>query len=285
MLDDFYIGRKIGNRYDIVEQIGNFSLGTMYLARSSHDQTPKEVALLLLHNCNEPSYEALKLHFSKQLKHAHIRNVFEFGRDEKSNQMFIAMETFDGEPLSALLTGRPFAMSFVSRLFEQICAGVKAAHDHGIVHGAIDPQNILVSASGDAEFVKLTNFGVLAILEDNQEIDDRAPEINYNPYYFSPEQIKGQKPDERSDVYALGCLLYEMLSGHPPYSEQKRSEFQVVFAKLTEQPIRLSDINPDISPALTEVVMKAISEDPLQRNRSVDDLLASFLSTVPAERK
>lgn len=116
--------------------------------------------------------------------------------------------------------------------------------------------------------------------QDTEVVDDRDVDLIFNPYFISPEQIKDQKPDERSDIYSLGCLLYEMLSGHAPYSEESENPMQVLFAKVTAQPMRTSD---DIAPSLFEVVTKATRDDPKQRYQSVDELLKSFLGAVSCE--
>ena len=195
------------------------------------------------------------------LSHPNILTVYDFGFDH--DELFIVMEYIPGKDLKALLSERKrFSVEDAIPLMVQACAGIGYAHRLGRVHGNIKPHRLIVTPDGH---LKITGFGLTHLLFPI------LPDANLaSPQYFSPEQEVGKRPSPASDVYSLGVVLYEMLTGALPFSERTRVELARMHFKAG--PIPLGEYVPDLPSALEQTILKALSEEPAARYGTADEL-------------
>ena len=228
------------------------------------------VAIKVLHE-NYSNDEAFQHRFRQEaraaanLSHPNIVTVHDFGFDQ--GQLFIVMEHIPGKDLKTLLRQRGrYSVEDAIPLIVQACAGIGYAHRAGLVHCDIKPHNMIVTP--DAR-LKVTDFGIARALSTIMP-DERADVVWGSPQYFSPEQAVGEGPSPSSDVYSLGIVLYEVLTGALPFTAPSSEELARMH--LEEPPIPPSEYIPDIPPALEEIVLKVLSKEPAARYRTADQL-------------
>jgi serine/threonine-protein kinase len=183
------------------------------------------------------------------------------------------MEFVRGYTLSELLDeaeNRQMPTRAAGGITRQICRGLQAAHEQGIIHRDIKPQNVLVDAKGEA---KLMDFGIARMAETMEGVT-QAGLIVGTPHYMSPEQVQGKPLDARSDVYSLGVMIYEMLVGHRPF--ESSSLTGVLAAHITEKPKPPIDLRPDIGSTVNAVVLRCLAKDPAARYANAGELLAEM---------
>jgi serine/threonine protein kinase len=215
-----WIGRRVGS-YEIVEEIGAGGMGEVYRAIRADDQFHKQVAIKLVRVGYDSDFIVARFRTERQvlagLEHPNIARLLD-GGTTKEGIPYFAMELIDGQPLYEYCDSRELNTSDRLRLFLQICSAVQYAHQRLIVHRDLKPGNILVTADGTP---KLLDFGIAKILESASTSESsQATETIFRfltPEYASPEQIRGEAVTTSSDVYSLGLLLYEILTGHRPY--------------------------------------------------------------------
>lgn len=199
------------------------------------------------------------------LSHPNIVTVHDFGLD--ASRLFIVMEFVPGTDLKTILKerGRLDVDEAIS-LIVQACAGIGYAHRAGLVHCDVKPHNMLVTPD---QRLKVTDFGIARALSSIAP-DEKHDVVWGSPLYFSPEQAAGQAPSPASDVYSLGVVLYEMLTGQLPFTATDPVEL----ARLHREsvPVAPRRINPDIPPALDQIIMKVLSKEPSARYRTADQL-------------
>ena len=199
------------------------------------------------------------------LSHPNIVTVHDVGQD--NNTHYIVMEYIEGANLKDIIREEaPLSIARVLDLGIQICAGVGYAHRAQLVHADVKPQNILVT---DNSKVKVTDFGIAQALAATQP-QERQKVVWGSPHYFSPEQAQGEYPTPASDVYSLGIVLFEMLTGRLPFVGTDQQA--LALAHIRDAPPRLSEINPQIPTDLERIILKALSKDPNARHRSADVL-------------
>jgi len=206
------------------------------------------------------------------IHHPNVITIHDFGeRGEEKAPAFLVMELVKGTPLRDLLSSKDhFSIERSVRLMRGICAGAGAAHKLGIVHRDLKPENILVGAPDDDyefESVKLVDFG-LAKLENEARAGSKVTVVG-TPYYMSPEQCMGEPLDARSDVYSLGAMFYEMLSGHRPFAAQTVSG--VINKHLYEEATPLA-ASLGVPRRISGAIMQALRKDPDDRQPTARDL-------------
>jgi eukaryotic-like serine/threonine-protein kinase len=275
------IGQTISH-YRILEQLGAGGMGIVYKARDS--RLDRAVAIKLL-----PEELAQKPHtlerFRREaraasaLNHPGICTVYDIG--EQDNRAFIVMEFIDGETLRTHIHGKPLPLEEILTLGIQIAEALDAAHGEGIIHRDIKPANIFVTKRGQA---KVLDFGIAKLVPKgvasaNGDFSDEVPIpdstsivgiISGTPSYMSPEQVRGDNLDPRTDIFSLGLVLYEMATGRQAFSGATGG--MIIEAVLTRSPISARTINPDIPARFEEIINKALHKDRDQRHQHAADL-------------
>jgi predicted Ser/Thr protein kinase len=272
---DPLIGHVIDRKYELLARLGEGGMSVVYRARRVH--IGDDVAVKILTGKFVKDDAALarfrrEARAAAMLRHPNVITIHDFGEtDDEHAPAYIVMEFVRGTPLRELLnTEDHFAVERGVRLMRGICAGVGAAHRQGVVHRDLKPENILVVAPADdfeLESVRVVDFGLAKLLADAGAAPTGS--VVGTPYYMSPEQCLGEPLDARSDVYSLGAMFYEMLSGKRPFAAETVSG--VINRHLTEPP-------PPFSPALgiprriSTSIMHALAKEPADRPQTATDL-------------
>ncbi|HEY9733277.1 MAG TPA: serine/threonine-protein kinase [Drouetiella sp.] len=282
---DQLLGTLFADRYELISVIGRGATTTVYKAKDN--KLNLTVAVKVLRN-DSIFNEQLTRRFEQEchtlamLTHANIVKLFDSGVSE-SEQPYLVMEYVDGTSLKGLIeTDNSIDFVRVLKIFVQICAALGAAHERGIVHRDMKPANIMITKNADGEdLVKLLDFGVAKILVqgDTFQTKTQTGEMLGTLLYMSPEQCLEQVLDERCDVYSVGCVLFETLTGKPPLIG--RTAFETMNKHLTEMPPKLSKVRPDrhFDSRLDVAVAVAMAKDPKDRYQTIGDF-QSALSAI-----
>jgi serine/threonine protein kinase len=256
----------LNNRYRIEGRIGSGGMADVYRA---HDLTlERTVAIKLLRDdfSQDPTFRERFRQEAKaaaNLSHPNIVTIHDFGFDEK--QIFIVMEYVPGTDLKTILESRgSLSVDETLPLIIQACAGVGYAHRAGLIHCDVKPHNMIVTPD---QRLKVTDFGIARALASisSQEVNNV---VWGSPQYFSPEQAAGHPPSPASDVYSLGVVLYEMLTGRLPFIANTAAELSYMHRSVAPTPP--SSINPLIPPILDQADLKVLSKEPSARYRTAD---------------
>src|SRR5579863_2401166 len=251
-------GLKAG-RYEISGELGRGAMGVVYKATDPVIGRTVAVKTIKL------SEEGTGLSRPELLTHPNIVVVFDAG--EEDGLYYITMELVEGKSLQAHLDGgQAFALPRVLRIMEQTCNALQFAHERNVVHRDIKPANIMLTAD---DTVKVTDFGTAKILQFGTV--QQTAHVMGTPSYMSPEQVKGRAVDGRSDIFSLGVLLYEMVTGEKPFPGQNITT--VIYKIVNEEPVPPRQIDPSIHPGISAVVMKALSKEPETRYQSCREML------------
>lgn len=265
--------------YQIIEEIGRGGMATVY--KAWQPSLSRDVALKIL-----PPYfahdEELLLRFRHEakavakLRHPHIIQVFDF--HEEAEWFYLAMEYVAGGSLQQKLAraGRLDPGSAL-KLLAQVAEGLHHAHEKGFVHRDIKPSNILLTEEGQAV---ITDFGIVKALEGTGFTKTAQGGMGTSEY-MSPEQAKGNPVERRSDLYSLGIVLYEALVGSPPFVGE--SPLSVMHSQIYDDPAKPAERNPNISPAIEEIIIKLLAKDPEERFASGLEVVAALTSALPAD--
>ncbi|MGA9883400.1 MAG: protein kinase [Candidatus Acidiferrales bacterium] len=268
------------SHYRILEQIGAGGMGIVYKAVDS--RLDRAVALKFLPEELAQKPQALErfrreARAASALSHPGICTIYDIG--EQDGRTFIVMEFIDGETLRSHIHGKPLALQEIPRLGIQIAEALDAAHAEGIIHRDIKPANIFVTKRGQA---KVLDFGVAKLIPKGvalagADFDGEASDSNSlagivsgTPSYMSPEQIRGDTLDPRTDIFSFGLVLYEMATGRQAFGGATGG--MIIEAVLTRPPVAARSINPDIPPRLEEIINKALHKDRNQRHQHAAEL-------------
>lgn len=277
-LDELKLPFLFNDRFSIVEKLGSGGMGSIYKA---HDQLlSKDIAVKLINEQLSEEHIVRFQHEAKaiaKLKHENIVEVYDFAQS-KEEMFYLTMELIQGESMADLIKrkGRLSYTSFAT-LIEQVLAGLSHAHANGVIHRDIKPSNIMLAWDENEQVkVKLVDFGLAKFIKkEDQKLTQTGAPLG-SPYYISPEQVEGKQPDERADIYSLGCLMYEGLTGHVPFKED---EILATMAKrLSEPPPPFSDKAPDLvcPKELEKLVMKCLERKPDERFSSIAQIKIEF---------
>ena len=279
-------GDIIADRYRVVAPIGRGAMGTVY--RAEHVQISKVMAIKLLHRELQQNPENVarfhrEAESASRLNHPNTVHVFDFGRT-KSGSLYLVMDYVDGDDLAKVLDkDGPMPFGRVAYLCAQVAGSVEDAHAAGIVHRDLKPENVVITESRDGEMAKVLDFGLAKLFEGTVEAQvTSSGTIVGTPYYMSPEQIQGQELDGRSDVYAIGAIMYECVVGKPPF--EAPNPVGVLSKHLSEEPLRPSARSPLSVPAeADEIILRCLEKDPDHRYQTAEELkqaLIDYLATV-----
>ncbi len=258
----------LNNRYRLIQQIGSGGMAVIYKAQDLSLGRTVAIKILRPSLTSDASFAARFKNEARSvanLSHPNIVTVYDFGTSE--NTQFLVMEFVDGQDLKKVIKSEfPLTLDRVLSFGIQICAGIGFAHRAGIVHADIKPQNILVTRE---DVLKVTDFGIAQALASGTP-GERQAVVWGSPHYFSPEQARGERPTTASDVYSIGIVMFEMLTGRPPYSGKDQRE--LALAHLQAPVPMVTEINPNVPPNLAQIIYRTMSKDPAQRYRMADQL-------------
>jgi serine/threonine protein kinase/tetratricopeptide (TPR) repeat protein len=266
------IGQSLG-RYRILEKIGQGGMGIVY--RAHDERLDRDVALKVLpqgalsdeHARNRFQKEAITL---AKLSHPNIAIVHDFDSQEGTD--FLVIEYVPGETLSETLTEGPLSEHEIGELGTQLCDGLAAAHLRGVIHRDLKPANLRITPDGK---LKILDFGLARLLKPAGETDltqsvSQDQGLAGTIPYMSPEQLRGEPLDARSDIYSVGVVLYEMATGHRPYRQMHSPE--LISAILHDTPVAPSSLNHQISSQLDAIIFKTIDKNPQKRYQTANEL-------------
>ena len=266
------------SHYRIVSKIGAGGMGEVYKAHDS--RLDREVAIKVLPSDLSKDEDRLR-RFEQEAKatsalnHPNILTVYDIG--EHDGSPFIVAELLDGEELRERLDEGPISLRKVTEYAQQIVSGLSAAHEKGIVHRDLKPENLFITKD---ERVKILDFGLAKLREPSTNIhgsEDATRRAMTDPGvvmgtvgYMSPEQVRGQMTDHRSDIFSFGLILYEMITGRRAFQEESLAETMSAIVK--EEPPEMTESNPNISPSLERIVRRCLEKKPDRRFQSTSDL-------------
>ncbi len=258
----------LNNRYQLIDPIGTGGMAVVFKAIDQMLERTVAVKILRDDFSGDSDFREKFKQEAKaaaNLSHPNIVTVYDFGIDD--DRVFIVIEFIDGTDLKSLIRekGR-FSIEDTVGLMAQACAGVGYAHRAGLVHCDIKPHNMLVSKDFR---LKVTDFGIARALATIHP-EEKSEVVWGSPHYFSPEQAGGSAPSPASDVYSLGVILYEMLTGKLPFEASEAAELSRLHR--VQAPIPPRRINPNIPEALDEITLKVLSKEASARYRTADQL-------------
>ncbi|MEZ5564559.1 MAG: protein kinase [Gammaproteobacteria bacterium] len=262
-------GDVIEGRYRYIEKIGKGAFGTVVLVE---DEVVDERLILKFLNPNVSSDEEMmkrfvhELRYSRKITHRNVIRIFDFV--SLGGNYAISMEYFPSHTLGAEMSGRkPLPFDKTNSWAQDIASGMAVAHQVGVIHRDLKPANILINADG---LLKIVDFGVAAAASSGDTQLTKTGYVIGSPKYMAPEQILGKKVDHRADIYSVGVIVYEMLTGTPPYT--KGDHMAVMYQHVQGKAKLCEELNPEIPPALAAVVRKCMAVDKLKRFDSMDEL-------------
>ena len=270
----------LNNRYRLDKELGKGGMAIVYQATDL--MLDRTIAIKILRKTFSASL-AFQERFKEEaraaanLTHPSIVTVHDFGFDQ--DRLFIVMEYVPGTDLKQIIRkSGALPLHYASQLFIQACAGIGYAHRAGLVHCDIKPHNMLITPDNR---LKVTDFGIARAMASVKH-DEQSQAIWGSPAYFSPEQAAGRAPSPASDVYSLGVVLFEMLTGELPFMEQSPQELALLHRY--ENPPKPSSINPDISTEVENIILKVLSKEPSSRYRTADQLGRIIISFTELEQ-
>lgn len=282
-------GLKLVGNYEFIQFIGAGGMGVIYKAK--HPILNRLVAIKMLHGhlVNDAIIKRFRQEAEavSSLDHRNIIHVHDFGVSEH-NQPYMVMDFIEGKPLSDVLQAHPLSMEAVINIAIQIAEGLQHAHDRSVLHRDLKPSNIMVTDYDCAvPEVKIVDFGIAKVLESEKTRMTQTGELIGTPQYMSPEQCRGGLLDARSDIYALGCVMFEAITGKALFSGH--SMVSVIVDQMNTQPRTLQETRPDMSfPGhLEDIVAKVLAKDPADRYQSMNELAEDLIAVqkVIAQQK
>lgn len=271
---DPLIGTKIDERYLVEKQIGAGGMGVVYAG--VHTIIDKQIAIKVIRDASDPTATERFLREAKaasKINHPNIVDVFDFGKTQSGSAYFV-MERIEGRSLfkTVLLDG-PLPSDIAVDIAIQIAAGLGAAHAKGIIHRDLKSDNVFLVGPVQKPFVKILDFGIAKMHSLTGKTHVRRltqiGSIFGTPEYMAPEQAAAEQVDYRADIYSLGAVLYEMLTGRVPF--KGATSMDTLTAKLTEDPPSPHKINTLVKAPLSEICMRALHRDPNQRFQNMNE--------------
>ncbi|WP_433290752.1 Stk1 family PASTA domain-containing Ser/Thr kinase [Pseudonocardia sp. CA-142604] len=269
--------RLLSERYELGEVLGYGGMSEVH--RGLDTRLGRDVAVKVLRAdlARDPQFQ---MRFRREaqnaaaLNHPAIVAVYDTGEvaGESGPLPYIVMEYVDGQTLREIVkTTGPMSQQRVIEVMADVCAALDFSHRHNIIHRDVKPANIMINRAGA---VKVMDFGIARALGEGQNVTQTAAVIG-TAQYLSPEQARGEAVDARSDVYAAGCVLFELLTGDPPFTGD--TPVAVAYQHVREDPRRPSEVNPSVPAALDAVVLKALSKNPLNRYQSAAEMRSDLV--------
>ncbi len=259
-------------RYELVRLVARGGMAEVYLARDLLLDRPVALKVLFPELSVDRTFVARfrrEAQAAANLSHPNIVPIYDWGESDRT--YFIVMEYIDGRPLSNLLrSDGPMPAGQAAAVGAEVAAALGYAHRQGVIHRDVKPGNVLIAKDGT---VKVADFGIARAKADESLTQTGA--VMGTATYFSPEQAQGENVDSRSDVYSLGVVLYEAVSGRPPFSGD--NPLAIAYKHVREEPARLTGLDPEVSEAFEAIVFHALAKDPAQRYQTAEQLRADLL--------
>jgi len=281
---DPLIGAIVGGRYRISGVLGEGGMGRVYTGEQQMGTTVRKVAVktLLSQYAKDPQVVARFMRECgtvSELEHPNTIKVYDFGQTD-SGDLYIAMELLSGESLEAMLEKGPIAGERVDKILGQVCGSLQEAHDKGIIHRDLKPANIfLTTRAGEEDYVKVLDFGIAKKDEKHSKHEQKLTQqgtVLGTPPYMSPEQFKGQELDTRSDIYSLGVMAYEMLTGRLPFEADTPWDWATQHMIAQPHPFEATPLGNNVPPKMRAAVMRALSKKKEERQQSVRQFYEEF---------
>jgi serine/threonine protein kinase len=282
------VGSILADRYHVIRRIGEGGMGQVYLAE--HVKMKRKSAVKVLHQGMVHDPDAIsrfnrEASNASQIQHPNVAAIYDFG-ETPEGLIYLAMEFVDGEPLTKIIERHgALTAARAADIGEQVASALEAAHDMGIIHRDLKPDNIMIARGRAGEDVaKVVDFGIAKAMEaDDQKVTKTGLAIG-TPEYMSPEQLGGDQLDSRTDIYSLGLVTFNMLTGQLPFPSVVSREALIM--RLTEKPRTLAEIRNDVQwPAELQTVMdKALANHPADRYQHVSQFgreLVTAVATMP----
>ncbi len=276
------VGERLFGEYTIVKPLAEGAVGAVFLARQ--ESIDKEIAVKVLHERSAMDEEAVE-RFHREalaislLSHPNIIRVLIFGRTE-DGWLYLAMEYLEGQTLNERLTAGEVDELRVIKIYKQICGALLEAHAAGIVHRDLKPQNILLTKHrGEEDYVKILDFGMAKFTQpETEEAQRRLSKTGIvygTPAYLSPEQAQALEIDHRADLYSLGAILYELVTGRLPFPADTAPK--MLSSHVHEALVPPSEVAPGkVSEAMEMIIMRAMAKNPKDRYPSAREMLAAL---------
>jgi serine/threonine protein kinase len=272
-----YVGDVIAGRFKLQQTLGDGAMGQVFVAENLAIGQRVAVKVLKAELLADPTFRMRFQQEAEAIAAVEHRNVARFLDLVVGDPTFIVMEYVRGPTLAQVIRDKrrlpPLDAMFIA---ERLCWALDAAHGRGVVHRDIKPSNVILSPDNENEIEpKLIDFGLAKVAAaSNEKGLTRTGQIVGTPDYMSPEQIANKEVDARSDVYSLGCLIFEMCVGHPPFTGG--DDVQVLYQQLQVKPDKVEDHVPDAPPELDRLLNKALAKDPGARYQSMRDMATAL---------
>jgi eukaryotic-like serine/threonine-protein kinase len=264
---------QLGGRYEIGELLGRGGMAEVHRGQDTRLGRTVAVKMLRPDMARDPSFQARfrrEAHSAASLNHPSVVAVYDTGEDEFAGNPvpYIVMEYVEGSTLRDLLaSGNRLVPERALEITDGVLAALAYSHQQGIVHRDIKPANVMLTRSGD---VKVMDFGIARAVADSGATMTQTSAVIGTAQYLSPEQARGEQVDARSDIYSTGCLLYELLTGRPPFVGD--SPVSVAYQHVREEPVPPSRVDPDVPRNADAIVLKALTKDREDRYQSADEM-------------
>jgi ABC-type sugar transport system substrate-binding protein len=273
---DQFIGKQLGD-FIIREQIGQGGMALVF--RAHQPSVHRDVALKII-PLDDASRQTFQRRFTQEaeliasLEHIHILPVYDYGVTDLA--AYLAMRLLRGGTLADRLNEGPLHVDEAARLFRQFASGLNYAHQKGVIHRDLKPSNIMLDDAGN---VMQTDFGLAKLIGSTKELT-RQGTIVGTPSYMSPEQLRGETLDNRSDIYSAGIVLYHMLTGREPFGGPASDLVTTIYQQLEKTPDPLSQFNPAIVPDVELIVLRALRKKPDDRYHTIQDMAEDLDSAL-----
>lgn len=273
------VGHTLSDRYEVIEVLGKGGMGVVYKGRRT--QINKFVAIKVLKTALIEDEVSLKRFeqeaiASANLDDPHLISVYDFGYGP-SGEPYLVMDFLEGKSLEDVIERQgPISLDRFLHIFNQACQALSYIHTRNIIHRDLKPSNImLVKTQSSDEFVKLVDFGIAKVIGDDQRLMQKLTATGQSfgsPLYMSPEQCMGREVDVRSDIYSLGCVMFEALTGRTPIAGE--NALQTVFMHINAPPLMLNQAGPGLThpPRVQELIMRCLEKDPDKRFQSASEI-------------